>query len=176
MSGTPQGVRRRLSWLAVAVVVLVAGAGGFVWLFQDRLFHPFGDSRACDGSQTQLPQVISAGGAPIPAGASDVHYYTRNGIAEVTFTSGQVADYLHRAGVLPDDAPLFDQEYGSKADAEDEIALPDGLCGSPLRGPVWVYGSTSAAGHRVSVMVERSPADNLSLRVPARAVVTYHLP
>ncbi|NED10256.1 hypothetical protein [Streptomyces sp. SID9124] len=174
--GTSRPGRRRLTCLAVVVAVLAAGVGGGVWLFQSHLSQPFGDDRACDGSDTKLPEAISAGGAPIPTGASDVHYYTRNGNAEVTFVSGEVEDYLHRAGVLPDDASPFDAEYGSKAEAADEIALPDGLCGSPLRGPVWVYGSTSAAGSGVGVMVERSPMDNDSFRLPARVVVTYRLP
>ncbi|MFF9347440.1 hypothetical protein [Streptomyces sp. NPDC014734] len=169
------GPGRRLSCLAVVVAVLAVGTGGFVWLFRDQLFHPFGDARACEGSDTKLPQVISAGGAPIPDGASDVHYYTRNGRAEVTFVSVQIPDYLHRAGILPEDEPLFDEKYGTKADADDEIELPDGLCGSPLRGPAWVYGSTSATGSGVKVMVERSPEVFDSLRIPARAVVTYNL-
>ncbi|MYS34584.1 hypothetical protein K388_01568 [Streptomyces sp. KhCrAH-43] len=168
--------RRRLTCLAVVVAVLAAGAGGLVRLFQSHLSQPFGDDRACDGSDTKLPEAISAGGAPIPAGASDVHYYTRNGNAEVTFVSGEVEDYLHRAGVLPDDALPFDATYGTKAEAGEEIALPDGLCGSPLRGPVWVYDATSATGSGVGVMVERSPVDNESFRLPTRAVVTYRLP
>ncbi|MGQ4351700.1 hypothetical protein [Streptomyces drozdowiczii] len=168
--------RRRLSCLAVVVAVLAAGAGGLVWLFQSHLSQPFGDDRACDGSDTKLPQAISAGGAPIPTGASDVHYYTRNGNAEVTFVSGEVLDYLHQAGVLPEDAPLFDDKYGTKAEAGDEVALPDGLCGSPLRGPVWVYDATSATGSGVSVMVECSPVDTESFRLPTRVAVTYRLP
>ncbi|MCX4448971.1 hypothetical protein ACIOEZ_30040 [Streptomyces sp. NPDC087866] len=175
-AGTSGPGRRRLSCLAVVVAVAATVAGGLVWLFQGYLSPPFGDDRACDGSDTKLPQVISAGGAPIPTGASGVHYYTRNGNAEVTFVSGDILDYLHHVGVLPDDAPLFDQKYGTKAEAGDEIALPDGLCGSPLRGPVWIYGSTSTAGSGVAVMVERSPIDNNSFRLPTRAVVTYRLP
>ncbi|TXS06926.1 hypothetical protein EAO73_03615 [Streptomyces sp. col6] len=175
-AGTSGPGRRRLSCLAVVVAVAAAVAGGLVWLFQGHLSPPFGDDRACDGSDTKLPQVISAGGAPIPTGASDVHYYTRNGNAEVTFVSGDILDYLHDVGVLPDDAPLFDEKYGTKAEAGDEIALPDGLCGSPLRGPARVYGSTSTAGSGVAVMVECSPVDNDSFRLPTRVVVTYRLP
>ncbi|MFC8867966.1 hypothetical protein ACFUAC_09970 [Streptomyces sp. NPDC057148] len=170
------GLGRRLSCLAVVVAVLAVGTGSLFWFFQDQLLHPFGDARACEGSDTKLPQVISAGGVPIPAGASDVHYFTRNGSAEVAFVSGQIPDYLHRAGILPDGDPLFDEKYGTKAVADDKIELPDGLCGSPLRGPVWIYHSTSATGSSVNVMVERSPTVNDSFRFPARAVVTYNLP
>ncbi|MFE2581799.1 hypothetical protein [Streptomyces sp. NPDC059378] len=173
-SGT--GPWRVLSCLGVVVIVLAVLAGGVVWLFQDELFHPFGDVRACEGSDMQLPGVIRAGGASIPAGASDIHYFTRNGSAEVTFVSGRIPDYLHRAGILPDDEPLFDEKYGTKAVAEDEIDLPDGLCGSPLRGPVWIYHSTNATGSSVNVMVERSPTVDDYFRFPARAVVTYNLP
>lgn len=179
VSGAPDkgtGLWRMLAWLGVVVVVLAVLAGGIVWLFKDELFHPFGDVRACEGSGVQLPEVIRAGGASIPAGASDVHYFTRNGSAEVTFVSNQIPDYLHRAGLLPEGEPLFDEKYGAKGVADDEIDLPDGLCGSSLRGPVWIYESTSATGSTVSVMVERSPTVNDYFRVPARAVVTYNLP
>ncbi|WP_225860356.1 hypothetical protein [Streptomyces triticiradicis] len=170
------GPRRVLPYLGVAVVVLAVLTGGIVWLFQDDLFPPFGDVRACEGSDLRLPDVISAGGASIPAMASDVHYFTRNGRAEVTFVSDQVEDYLRRTGALPDGRPLFDEKYGTKAVADDEIGLPDGLCGSSLRGPAWIYHFTSTTGSGVDVMVERSPADNESFRFPARAVVTYSLP
>ncbi|WP_225824401.1 hypothetical protein [Streptomyces naphthomycinicus] len=166
---------RRLSCLGAAVVVLAVLAGGTVWLFRDELFHPFGDARACEGSDTRLPDVIRAGGASIPAGASDVHYFTRNGSAAVTFVSNRMPDYLHRAGVLPEGEPLFDEKYGGKGVADDEIDLPDGLCGSSLRGPVWTYRPTAATRSGVSVTVERSPLTNEHFRVPARAVVTYSL-
>ncbi|MEV6163927.1 hypothetical protein AB0L71_18680 [Streptomyces sp. NPDC052052] len=178
MSGASErrtGPWRRLSCLGGAVIVLAVLAGGGVWLFQADLFHPFGDARACEGSDVQLPDVIHAGGASIPSGASDIHYFTQNGRAEVTFLSSQIPDYLDRAGILPEGEPLFDTKYGVKGDAEDEFALPDGLCGSPLRGPVWIYHSTSATGSRVEVMVERSPTLNDYFRVPARTVVTYSL-
>ncbi|MFF3563756.1 hypothetical protein ACFYXS_27275 [Streptomyces sp. NPDC002574] len=90
--------------------------------------------------------------------------------------SSQIPDYLSRAGILPEGKPLFDERYGTKAVADDEIPLPDGLCGSALRGPVWIYASPSDTGTRVTVMVERSPTVNDDLRIPARAVVTYSLP
>ncbi|WP_329119603.1 hypothetical protein [Streptomyces sp. NBC_01353] len=122
-----------------------------------------------------MPDAIRAGGASIPAGASDVHYFTRNNSAQVTFVSNEIPDYLHRAGILPEGEPLFDEKYGTKGVADDEIALPDGLCGSSLRGPVWIYHSTSATGTSVDVMVERSPTVNDYFRLPARAVVTYNL-
>lgn len=179
VSGAPDrrtGPWRMLSCLGVVVIVLAALVGGTVWLFQDELFHPFGDVRACEGSEVQLPGVIRAGGASIPAGASEVHYFTGNGSAQVTFVSNQMPDYLYRAGILPDDNPLFDEKYGTKGVANDEIELPDGLCGSSLRGPVWIYDSTSATGSGVTVMVERSPTADDSFRFPTRAVVTYNLP
>lgn len=179
VSGAPDsgtGPWRMLSCLGVVAIVLAVLVGGTVWLFQDELFHPFGDVRACEGSDVQLTGVIRAGGASIPAGASEVHYFTGNGRAQVTFVSNQMPDYLHRAGVLPDDKPLFDEKYGTKGVANDEIELPDGLCGSSLRGPVWIYHSTSATGSGVDVMVERSPTANDSFRFPTRAVVTYNLP
>ncbi|MFC9623325.1 hypothetical protein ACFTXM_26130 [Streptomyces sp. NPDC056930] len=106
------GMGRRLSCLAVVVAVFALGAGSLVWLFQDELFHPFGDARACEGSDTMLPKVISAGGVPIPADASDIHYATENGSARVSFLSNQMPDYLHSAGLVPEAESLFDKNYG----------------------------------------------------------------
>jgi hypothetical protein len=172
MSGTV-GRRRAPAWLGIGVVVLAAVGGGGFWLLRDELFHPFGDARACDGSDLRLPGVIDAGGASVPADAADVHYYTRNGSAQVTFTSRRIPDYLHRAGILPEGKALFDEKYGTKGVADDEIALPDGLCGTPLRDPVWTYHSTAANGTRVDVTVERSALFDEAFRSPARAVVTF---
>ncbi|MGX9888815.1 hypothetical protein [Streptomyces sp. NPDC002276] len=170
------GRRRVWVWLGVGALVLVAVGGGGAWLYRDELFHPFGDPRACDGSDLKLPRVITAGGATIPTGASDVHYYTQNGSAEVTFTSGLTKDYLYRAGILPKGKALFDKKYGTHADADPEIALPAGLCGSPLRAPAWVYHSTAADGTSVDVTVEQSTVYDDAFRFPARAVVNYTTP
>ncbi|MGW0903106.1 hypothetical protein [Streptomyces sp. NPDC002853] len=167
--------RRPLLRLAAVVLALTVVAGGVVWLLRDDLFHPFGDVRACEGSEVQLPGVIVAGGAPIPDGASDVQYFTGGGIAEVTFASNLTPDYLHRAGLLPEDASPFDERYGTKGVAEDEVKLPDGLCGSSLRGPVRIYHRTGE-GPGVNVMVEVSPTNPGVFRVPARTVITYDLP
>ncbi|MEV0528600.1 hypothetical protein AB0I66_34785 [Streptomyces sp. NPDC050439] len=156
--------------LALAVV-----AGGVVWFLRDDVSHPFGDARACEGSQVQLPGVIVAGGAPIPEGASDVQYFTQGGIAEVTFVSSLIPEYLHRAGLLPPDASPSDERYGTKGVAEDEVGLPKGLCGSSLRGPVRIYHRTGE-GPSVNVMVEVSDTVPGAFRVPARAVITYDLP
>lgn len=176
-SGVPDsggGLRRLLSCLGVITLVLAMLAGGIIWLFRDELFHPFGDVRACQGSDVQLPGVIDTGSATIPADASDIHYFTRNGSAQVSFLSGRIPDYLHRAGLVPDGKPLFDEAYGSAYGlGDDETELPDGLCGSPLRGPAWSYQSTGDTGRGVNVLVERSPTINDSFRTPARAVVTF---
>ncbi|MEV0740333.1 hypothetical protein AB0I51_31365 [Streptomyces sp. NPDC050549] len=168
------GRRRVPVRLGIGVVVLAAVGGAGTWLFRDDLFHPFGDARACAGSDLRLPHAIEAGGAPLPADASDIHYLTRNGSVEVTFLSHRMSDYLHRAGVLPEGEDLFDQKHGTKyGDGEDEIALPDGLCGASLRGPAWEYGSTAANGTRVDVVDERSTLYHDAFRRPARAVVTF---
>jgi hypothetical protein len=166
------GRRRVPVWLGVGVVVLAAVGGGSAWLLRDE--HPFGDARACDGSDLRLPGVIDAGGAALPADASDIHYLTRNGSVEVTFLSRRIPDYLHRAGILPEGKALFDQKYGTKfGDGADEVALPDGLCGTSLRSPAWEYRSTAANGTPVDVIVERSTLFEDALRSPARAAVTF---
>ncbi|MGW5625512.1 hypothetical protein ACWEWP_33155 [Streptomyces olivaceus] len=162
--------------MGVLVLSLAVLAGWIVWLFRDEPLHPFGDVRACEGSSLRLPDPINVRGTSIPTDASDIHYVTRNDGAAVTFVSNQTTDYLHRAHVLPEGEPLFDEQYGTKGIADDEISLPDGLCGSSLRGPVWIYDSTGTPGAEISVMVERSPTSYEDLRVPARAVVTYRFP
>ncbi|MEU8795067.1 hypothetical protein [Streptomyces sp. NPDC048643] len=170
------GVRRRPVYAGVVVVVLALPAGGIVWLFQDELFSPFGDARACEGSTAELPKVISAGGVPLPADASDVHYATLEGTAQVSFLSDRMPDYLHRAGLLPQDAKPFDEQYGSAyALATDEGELPEGLCGPALKGPVWSYISRGP-GSGVNVLVERSPVASDRFRSPARAVGTFDIP
>ncbi|MFD5060032.1 hypothetical protein [Streptomyces sp. NPDC058394] len=65
---------------------------------------------------------------PIPADASDIHYVTREGLAQVSFLSDRMPDYLHRAGIVPAGEPLLDDEnYGSAYRlGEDEGELPAG--------------------------------------------------
>ncbi|AJE41303.1 hypothetical protein SNOD_15595 [Streptomyces nodosus] len=169
------GMGRRLSCLAAVTAVLVLGAGSLVWLFKDELFHPFGDARACEGSDTMLPKVISAGGVPIPADAADVHYVTKNGSAQVSFLSKQMPDYLHRAGLLPEGASLFDKKYSSAYGlAQDDGELPEGLCGPALKGPAWSYYRTGPGGG-VDILVERSPFGFDTFRAPARVIATFDI-
>jgi hypothetical protein len=169
------GTRRRLSCLAVVVAVLALVAAGVVWLFQDELFHPFGDVRACDGSDTMLPKVISAGGVPIPADATDIHYVTEKGTATVSFLSRQMPDYLHRAGIVPEGQSLFDERYGSAYGlGRDESELPEGLCGPALRGPAWSYNSTGAVSG-VNVLIERSPIGSETFRTRARVIAVFDI-
>ncbi|MFD7444410.1 hypothetical protein [Streptomyces sp. NPDC059909] len=127
------------------------------------------------GSAPRLPDAIRAGGAPIPADDKDVHCLTRNGTAEVTFVSALIPGCLHRTGLVPDGEDLFDHRYGSAAVADPVIPLPDGLCGSALRGPVWIYPSPGSTGSGLSVMVERSDMLDGAFHFPARAVITFNL-
>jgi hypothetical protein len=172
--GAPAARRRRLSCLAAGVAVLAMLGGGVTWLFQDELFHPFGDPRACEGSDTSLPNVISAGGAPLPTDASEIHYATKNGTARVSFRTTQLPDYLHRTGLVPEGEPLLDERYGDAyALGTDETELPKGLCGPALRGPAWSYFARGAAEPGMSVLAERSPIGADNFRDPARVIVTF---
>ncbi|WP_405779848.1 hypothetical protein [Streptomyces sp. NBC_00859] len=167
------GARRRLAGPAAVVAVLVLLAGGFCWLFRGELLHPFGDGRACGGSDTELPAVISAGGAPIPADASEIHYVTGDGRAQVSFRSDRMPGYLHRTGLVPEGKPLLDGGFGGAyALGEGESELPEGLCGPALRGPAWSY-RTAGPGPVVDVLVERSSLTHDTLRSPARVVVSF---
>ncbi|MEU0034871.1 hypothetical protein [Streptomyces sp. NPDC006333] len=169
--------RRRLLSPAVVVVGLAfvaVVAGGVFWLFQDELFHPFGDARACDGSDAALTGRIAFGGVPIPADATDVHYFTKHGSAEVSFLSDRMPDYLHRAGLVPEGDSLFDENDGSAyALREGDSELPDGLCGPALKGPAWSYQGTGP-GPGVSILIERAPTGT-TLRAPARVIASFDI-
>ncbi|MEU6195537.1 hypothetical protein [Streptomyces sp. NPDC047061] len=162
---------RRSAALGIAGLALTGFAAGAVWLFRDDLPQPLGDRRACAGSEQRLPDRILVHGTPIPSDASDVHYFTRNGRAVLSFRSGLLPDYLRGAGIVAADADLFDESRGSVGVAGEPYKLPDGLCGPGLQSPVWYYDSVDG----VRVTVERSPLYDDVLRFPARAVVTYPL-
>lgn len=166
----PRGL---LSRLGIAALVLAIPVGGLVWLFQDELFHPFGDARACEGSDAPLSSVIGIGNAPIPEDASDIHYFTEDGTAQISFLSSRIPEFLHRSGLLAEGAPPFDKQSGGMYGLGDgESHHPVGLCGPVLRGPAWEYD-----GSFVKVLVERSDIDPDAFRGPAaRAVVTYRTP
>ncbi|MFI0967562.1 hypothetical protein ACH4S8_40205 [Streptomyces sp. NPDC021080] len=167
--------RRRLPSAAVVFVSLAflgVVAGGLLWSFQDELFHPFGDARACEGSDSTLAEKISLGGVPIPADAVDVHYITQDGSAEVSFLSDQMPDYLHRAGLVPEGEPLFDENYGSAyAWGEGGREMPDGLCGPALKGPVWSYQGRDPDTD-ADILIERAPAGT-TFRTPARVIASF---
>ncbi|MEU9703931.1 hypothetical protein [Streptomyces sp. NPDC047981] len=166
----PRRTRRPLR-LAIGALVLAVLAGGGVWVFQDELFRPFGDARACEGTEAALPEVIAPGGTPLPDDASEVHYAVRKGRAQVSFLSDRIPEYLVRAGMLTPGEPLIDERKDPKyALGDGEAELPTGLCGSPLYGPVWFYGDGDGS---VGVEVERSPVTRDRFPSPARAVVTY---
>ncbi|MGW5274938.1 hypothetical protein ACWEQP_20650 [Streptomyces sp. NPDC004044] len=112
----------------------------------------------------------------IPADASDIHYVTRQGLAQVSFLSDRMPDHLHRAGLVPEGAPLFDDEnYGSAyALGGDERELPEGLCGPALEGPAWSYRSTGP-GPGVNITIERSPTTDETFPAPARVIASFDI-
>ncbi|MEU9413732.1 hypothetical protein AB0E08_49760 [Streptomyces sp. NPDC048281] len=162
---------RRAAALGIGALALAGCASGAVWLFRDDLPHPLGDDRACAGSEQRLPERILVHGTPIPSDAADVHYFTRNGRAVLSFRSGLLSDFLRGAGIVPAGADLFDKRHGGVGVAGEPYKLPDGLCGPALQSPVWYYRPADG----VRVTVERSPLYDDALRFPARAVLTYPL-
>ncbi|MGW3158628.1 hypothetical protein [Streptomyces sp. NPDC001089] len=170
-------VRRRRpgpAVVAVGLAFLAVVAGGVFWLFHDEWSHPFGDARACAGSDAALTGRIAPGGVPLPEDATDIHYLTRHGLAEVSFRSGRVPDYLHRVGLVPEGEPLMDEDYGGAYGwADDGHDMPDGLCGPALKGPVWSYRGRGG-GPGVGVLVERAPGGT-TLRTPARVIASYDI-
>ncbi|MFG2310538.1 hypothetical protein ACGFS9_17965 [Streptomyces sp. NPDC048566] len=167
------GHRRWPARAGVTAGVLALLAGGTVWLLRDEVFRPFGDPRACAGSTTALPKVIEAGGVPLPADASDVRYVTGEGTARVSFLTDRLPDFLHRAGLVPQDARPLDGRHGSAyALGTDETERPAGLCGPALRGPAWSY-LTTGPGPAVDILVERSPFAPDAFRSPARVSAAF---
>ncbi|MEV8456109.1 hypothetical protein AB0467_15900 [Streptomyces sp. NPDC052095] len=168
--GPARASGRWRSCFLVTVLAVLLVAGGVTRLFWDDLVYPFGDPRACNGSDAALPAAIEVGGALLPQDATDVRYYTHEGKAVVSFVSDQVPDYLVRTGSVPDTDSLFADgsvvKYGM---APGDTELPKGLCGEGLRAPVWYGGAPSAE----SILVERSPLGFETLRSPARVQVTF---
>ncbi|NYV74605.1 hypothetical protein [Streptomyces sp. UH6] len=153
----------------MALFAVPVVAGGVTGLLRSGLTHPFGDARACDGSEVALPAAVEAGGATLPQDATDVRYHTHDGKAVVSFVSDQVPDYLVRAGLVPDRDALFaERDVVKYAMEPGTTELPRGLCGEGLRAPVW-YGTTPDG----MILVERAPSGAEELRRPARVQVTF---
>lgn len=167
---------RRRSWLSCLGIIgaaCVLIGSGLTWLFWDDIFYPFGDPRACAGSDTALPAVITTGGVELPDDASEVRYYTHDGQATVSFVSDQVLNYLMRGQVIVDTVPpLFDGNHKAQVAVEaGQTELPEGLCGEGVRGPAW-----DLFGNGGEVIVEHSPYDFDTVRTPARVQVTFGIP
>jgi hypothetical protein len=166
----PEPSGRGRSRFLMAVFALLVAAGGVSALFWNDLMHPFGDPRACDGSEAALPAVIMVGGAALPQDATDVRYYTHDGEAVVSFTSDRMPAYLVRAGAIPDTDSLFaDREAIKYAMPPGTTELPEGLCGEGLRAPAW-SGHIPPTGN---VLVERAPSGAEELRSPARVHLRF---
>jgi hypothetical protein len=177
--------RKWRPFLALGTAACVLVASELTWLFWDDLMHPVGDPRACAGSDTALPGVITAGGTRLPSDATQVRYYTHEGQAVVSFVSDRMPGYLVRTHLIPDTAPpLLDREHGSAYGlGPDDSDLPEGLCGEGIRGPAWTFDLPVPPGMAGlpgvpspgTVLVEGSPDDNFALRTPARVQVTFPL-
>ncbi|WP_380282289.1 hypothetical protein [Kitasatospora purpeofusca] len=61
---------------ALVAALAVAGVTGFRWLSEAN-GHPFGDERACAGTDVPLERALEARGITLPPDAADVHYTAR---------------------------------------------------------------------------------------------------
>ncbi len=166
------GIRRWVPLLALAAFFLAIPAVAFLWLFRDDLLYPFGDPRACAGSDTELSSVIAPGGVPIPRGATDVHYLTKGTSVTVSFrtTEGDMRGYLDRADLVPAGAdPFDDTRFG--VPYAGGYALPAGLCGSGLAEPEVSFSGALVNGNALTVVAERSPTVRGRFRSAPRVVI-----
>ncbi|MFF2045319.1 hypothetical protein ACFVVX_33380 [Kitasatospora sp. NPDC058170] len=163
----------RRTGTAVAVVLAVIVALGIAavlrWLLGGN-GHPFGDARACAGTELPLERALDSKGITLPPGATDVHYIARAGAPDgqlrlaVTFRSTRQAmnDYL--TGLEPGVLDHIDEGPFTAGDVTD---VP-GLCGSTHPSGVLVP-QRSATGQAFGVAVE---VDRHAIRGTTEVVLT----
>ncbi|WP_329131719.1 hypothetical protein OG552_10990 [Streptomyces sp. NBC_01476] len=153
---------------AVPAVVILVLLG---LLFGDDLFgadHPFGDSRACAGSDTPLVPALQSQGIGLPAVVKGLHYATHeentqapDGVrftAFFTSTRQAMEDYLRQQRlVAPDQAgdPRTDA-YGNSLDGGD-IGVPQAQCGTgQITGDFASIPKSLNGSEQLTVSVERT--------------------
>ena len=144
--------------VALALVVALVITAAVRWLLGGN-GHPFGDARACAGTELPLDRALDAKGITLPPDATDVHYVatSQNGrvALAVAFHSTRqtMAAYLEKNGLDPN---LVDHlGRGSFAMEGDGVLTAPGLCGTTLPGGVLIpQRSTTDQAFDVALQVE----------------------
>ncbi|MBP0460791.1 hypothetical protein [Streptomyces montanisoli] len=160
---------RRQWWVAGSGCALLAlGVGG--WLGSLNRGYPFGDARACAGSDVPLQQELDVVRLPLPDGAENVHYVTHSTAAPgdvrlaVTFrsTSHAMQAYLRKYKIVTEGLHTLDDGRFALGDVgADPSHL--GLCGkaAPIQAPaVLIDKQREGLGRQedtVDITVQLSP-------------------
>jgi hypothetical protein len=151
---------RTVAAVALVLVVGLVVTAALRWLFSGN-GHPFGDVRACAGTDLPLEQVLDAKGITLPPGATDVHY-----IAHSTPRAGKVAlavgfrstrqameAYLVNNGLQPGLAEHLDEGPFTAGDVTDA----PGLCENTAHPPaVQVPQRSTTTAETFGIAVEVS--------------------
>ncbi|MGW0838357.1 hypothetical protein [Streptomyces prunicolor] len=137
--------------IGVGVVAGLLAAGAWLWEAFAEEGHPFGDARACEGSDVPLQVALDVVRLPLPAGAQDVHYVTHASrpagevLLAVSFrVSGPALDrYLRKKEIVPAGVDwLTNGPYENGDVGADPSSL--GLCGGvrPISAPAVLVEKT----------------------------------
>ncbi|MFE6867245.1 hypothetical protein ACFVFS_11840 [Kitasatospora sp. NPDC057692] len=156
---------RSVRWVGPAVAttltaaLAVAGVAGYRWLSEGN-GHPFGDERACAGTDVPLERALEARGITLPPDATDVHYTARAHPADgeprlaVAFRSTRQAMSTHLTANGLDAGRLTRLDEGPFA-VGDVFDVPPGTCGNTGRAPaVAIPQGPTPTGTAYTVAVE----------------------
>ncbi|MFJ1753431.1 hypothetical protein [Kitasatospora sp. NPDC088134] len=155
----PEASGRIVRWVVgLALLLTVAGAGAWVGHWATAEGPPFGDSRACAGTDLPLDRALAETSLPFPAKAEDLHYLVRRNPdtgrlqVAISFRSDRatMTDYLIQRGLTAAAvADLADGPYVHSAALE----YP-GLCGDLEKPPTVDVPFPTVYSASASVSVE----------------------
>ncbi|MEU6143007.1 hypothetical protein ABZ848_21885 [Streptomyces sp. NPDC047081] len=175
---------RRARWsVGGAAVVGVLLVGGW-WIAYGDQGHPFGDERACAGSDVPLEQALDGVRLGLPAGAEDVHYVTHATAPEggvrvaVAFRSTRRAmrTYLSENRIVTKELDSLDDGRFENGDVgADPKTL--GLCGGVpvILGPaagIEKKVDLGGAEQYVDIALQLSDGFPGSIRTPTDVLIT----
>ncbi|MGI5455907.1 hypothetical protein ACQEWB_22540 [Streptomyces sp. CA-249302] len=175
---------RRARWaVGGTAVVGVLLVGGW-WIAYGDQGHPFGDGRACAGSDVPLQQALDGVRLGLPEGAEDVHYVTHATAPEgdvrvaVAFRSTRRAmqTYLSENRIVTKGLDTLDDGRFENGDVGAEPKTL-GMCGGVkvILGPaVGIEKKVDVGGAAEYVDIAMQLSDDLSgsIRTPTDVLIT----